>query len=103
MAEGHVVATKRSNVRGAKEPWWRRSVTDTKGRAGMTKPIISLQDLRKRIYLQAKAEPQHRFWGLYVHVCKIETLREAYRLARAARDVSGSPRYETAWFKERSS
>src|SRR5580704_12274841 len=24
-----------------------------------------------------------RFWGLYVHVCKMETLREAYRMARS--------------------
>ena len=36
---------------------------------------ISLQDLRKRIYVKAKAEPTGRFWGLYVHVCKMETLR----------------------------
>jgi hypothetical protein len=34
-----------------------------------------LQDLRRRIYVKAKAEPSWRFWGLYVHVCKMETLR----------------------------
>ena len=44
---------------------------------------ISLQDLRKRIYVKAKAEPTGRFWGLYVHVCKMETLREAYQMARS--------------------
>src|SRR5208283_1529849 len=27
------------------------------------------------------AEPSWRFWGLYVHVCKMETLRAAYDLA----------------------
>ena len=27
---------------------------------------------------KAKAEPSWRFWGLYVHVCKVETLRAAY-------------------------
>src|SRR5262244_2654509 len=44
---------------------------------------ISLQDLRRRIYVKAKAEPTWRFWGLYVHVCKMETLREAYQMARS--------------------
>ena len=48
----------------------------------MTKAPISLQDLRRRLYVKAKAEPSWRFWGLYVHVCKRETLREAYRLAK---------------------
>jgi len=49
----------------------------------MTKTPISLQDLRRRLYVKAKSEPTWRFWGLYVHVCKRETLREAYRLAKA--------------------
>jgi RNA-directed DNA polymerase len=48
----------------------------------MTKAPIGLQDLRKRIYIKAKAEPQWRFWGLYVHVCKLETLHEAYLMAK---------------------
>jgi RNA-directed DNA polymerase len=48
----------------------------------MTKTPVSLQDLRRRLYAKAKAETSWRFWGLYVHVCKIETLREAYRLAK---------------------
>jgi RNA-directed DNA polymerase len=48
----------------------------------MTKAPISLRDLRRRIYRKAKAEPTWRFWGLYVHVCKLETLRKAYRLAK---------------------
>ena len=49
----------------------------------MTKAPISLQDLRRRLYIKAKTEPTWRFWGLHVHVCKQETLREAYRLAKA--------------------
>ena len=53
------------------------------GRGEMTKAPISLQDLRRRLYVKAKAEPSWRFWGLYVHVCKRETLREAYQLAKA--------------------
>jgi RNA-directed DNA polymerase len=48
----------------------------------MTRPSISLQDLRRRIYAKAKSEPSWRFWGLFVHVCKLETLHEAYRLAK---------------------
>ena len=48
----------------------------------MIKLPVSLQDLRRRIYVKAKAEPLWRFWGLYVHVCKMETLREAYALAK---------------------
>ncbi len=49
----------------------------------MTKAPISLQDLRRSLYVKAKAEPLWRFWGLYVHVCKMETLREAYQMARS--------------------
>jgi RNA-directed DNA polymerase len=48
----------------------------------MTKAPIGLQDLRRSLYIKAKAEPSWRFWGLYVHVCKMETLREAYRMAK---------------------
>jgi RNA-directed DNA polymerase len=48
----------------------------------MTKTPSSLQDLRRSLYVKAKAEPTWRFWGLYVHVCKKDTLYEAYRLAK---------------------
>ncbi len=48
----------------------------------MIKAPISLQDLRRRIYLKAKAEKPHRFWGLYAHICKMETLKAAYKLAK---------------------
>jgi RNA-directed DNA polymerase len=49
----------------------------------MIKPSVDLQELRRRIYRKAKAEKAWRFWGLYVHVCKMETLRAAYREAKA--------------------
>jgi RNA-directed DNA polymerase len=49
----------------------------------MTKSPSSLQDLRRRIYVKAKAEPTWRFWGLYVHVCKRETLQKAYQMAKS--------------------
>src|SRR5919108_4722832 len=52
------------------------------GKGGMIKTSISLQDLRRRIYTQAKAEKSGRFWGLYVHVCKLETLQAAYEMAK---------------------
>jgi RNA-directed DNA polymerase len=55
----------------------------------MTRPPIGLRDLRRRIYVKAKAEPSWRFWGLYVHVCKVETLREAYRLAKKNNGAPG--------------
>ena len=48
----------------------------------MIKASIGLQDLRRRIYVKAKADRSWRFWGLYVHLCKMETLREAYKLAK---------------------
>ena len=61
----------------------------------MTKPSISLQDLRRRIYAKAKAEPSWRFWGLFVHVCKEQTLREAYRLAK---ENDGAPGIDRVTF-----
>jgi RNA-directed DNA polymerase len=55
----------------------------------MTNTPITLQDLRKRIYIKAKAEPAWRFWGLYVHVCKLETLQEAYAMAKSNNGAPG--------------
>jgi RNA-directed DNA polymerase len=83
VAAGSVVATKRSNVRGAKGPCHLRCLQHKEGKDEMTKASIDLQDLRRRLYVKAKAEPSWRFWGLYVHVCKMETLRAAYDMAKA--------------------
>jgi retron-type reverse transcriptase len=44
---------------------------------------------RRRIYVKAKAEPTWRFWGLYVHVCKTETLQEAYQMAKSNHGAPG--------------
>jgi RNA-directed DNA polymerase len=55
----------------------------------MTKSSVSLQELRRRIYVKAKAEESFRFWGLYVHVCKMETLREAYRMSKKNNGAPG--------------
>ena len=66
-------------------------VSDHKeGKDEMTKASIDLQDLRRRIYVKAKAETSWKFWGLYVHVCKLETLREAYALAKMNDGAPGS-------------
>ncbi len=48
----------------------------------MTKAPSSLQELRRRIYRKAKSDQTHRFWGLFVHITKIEALEEAYRIAK---------------------
>ena len=55
----------------------------------MTKAPIDLQELRRRIYVKAKAEESWRFWGLYVHVSKKETLEAAYRLAKQNHGAPG--------------
>ncbi|ACV62670.1 RNA-directed DNA polymerase (Reverse transcriptase) [Desulfofarcimen acetoxidans DSM 771] len=54
----------------------------------MIKASINIQDLRRKIYIKAKADKTWRFWGLYVHVCKIETLQEAYKMAK---NKNGAP------------
>jgi len=83
VAAGPAVAMKRGNARGAKGPCCTCSLIKKGGRGEMTKAPISLQDLRGRLYMKAKTEPTWRFWGLYVHVCKRETLQAAYRSAKA--------------------
>ena len=55
----------------------------------MTKALVNLQDLRRRIYRKAKSDKTHRFWGLFVHVTKMETLEEAYRIAKSNGGVAG--------------
>src|SRR5260370_9069172 len=59
------------------------------GKGDMTKTPSSLQDLSKSLYDKAKTEPTKRFWGLYVHVCKKETLQEAYRMAKKNNGAPG--------------
>lgn len=55
----------------------------------MTNSPITLQELRRRVYVKAKAKMSWHFWGLYVHVCKTETLREAYQLAKKNNGAPG--------------
>ena len=60
-----------------RSPAVHNSLVNMEGRGEMMKAPIDLQDLRRRIYVKAKAKPSWRFWGLYVHVCKTETLHAA--------------------------
>ena len=55
----------------------------------MIKTSIELQELRRRIYIKAKAEKDWKFWGLYIHVTKMETLAEAYKLAKGNNGAPG--------------
>jgi len=55
----------------------------------MIKASMSLQDLRRKIYVKAKADQSWRFWGLYVHICRWETLAEAYKLAKQNKGAPG--------------
>lgn len=57
---------------------------------GMTKPTISLQELRVTIGHRAKSVPAHRFWGLHVHVVKLDTLEAAYLEAKRNNGAPGS-------------
>lgn len=72
-----------------RDPAAGNACVEMEGRGEMTKAPIDLQDLRRRLYVKAKAEPSWRFWGIYVHVCKMETLRKAYALAKANNGAPG--------------
>lgn len=56
----------------------------------MIKPTITTQELRERIGHRAKSAPEHRFWGLYVHLVKAETLETAYLEAKRNGGAPGS-------------
>lgn len=63
----------------------------------MRKASIGLQDLRRKIYLKAKSDKTWRFWGLYVHVCKMETLQHAYQ---ESRKNNGAPGIDGVTFED---
>ncbi|MEQ8156791.1 MAG: group II intron reverse transcriptase/maturase [Clostridiaceae bacterium] len=62
-----------------------------------TGAINELQELRRKIYLTAKSEKQKRFWGLFCHVTKMETLEKSYKLVK---ENKGSPGIDGVTFEE---
>ena len=72
-----------------RDPTVGRAGVNTGGRGEMTKAPSTLQDLRRTLYVKAKAEPSWRFWGLYVHICKEETLTAAYAMAKKNNGAPG--------------
>lgn len=71
--------------------------SEKRGKSGMIKPTISLQELRVKIGSRAKSAPTHRFWGLYVHLTKLETLEVAYLEAKRN---SGAPGADGETFEQ---
>jgi hypothetical protein len=61
VAEGFVVAMIRSNVREQRDPAVNNLPTTLGGRDEMINASISLQDLRRKIYLKAKSDKTWRF------------------------------------------
>jgi RNA-directed DNA polymerase len=55
----------------------------------MIKTSITMQELRRKIYIKAKADKAHRFWGMYVHVCKQNTLEESYQMVKRNNGAPG--------------
>ena len=55
----------------------------------LRKATILLQDLQRKIYLKVKSDPDWRFWGLYVHICKYETLQRSYEMCKSNRGSHG--------------
>jgi RNA-directed DNA polymerase len=82
----HIVSGSRSSRLPPKS---NHSSSEAGGKDEMIKASTNLQDLRRRIYVKAKADKAWRFWGLYVHVCKMETLNEAYKMAKQNKGAPG--------------
>lgn len=62
----------------------------------MIKTSSNLQELKRQIYLKAKSDKTHRFWGIFVHIAKMETLKEAYC---SAKRNDGAPGVDGQTFK----
>ncbi|MEO8765135.1 MAG: hypothetical protein ABI416_12645 [Ginsengibacter sp.] len=58
----------------------------------MTKRSVTLHELRKEIYINAKADKAHRFRGLYMQVCKQHTFKEAFKMVKRNNGTRGIDR-----------
>lgn len=58
---------------------------------------ISLQELRERMNHKAKADKSWRFWGIYVHLSRMDVLQEAFRMAK---ENDGSPGIDGVRFED---
>src|SRR4051812_33829252 len=56
----------------------------------MIKPTMTTRELQRRIGHRAKSAPEHRFWGLHVHLEKLDTLEAAYLEAKRNRGAPGA-------------
>jgi len=72
-----------------RHPTGNKTSNNKGGKVVMIKATINLQDLRRKIYIKAKADKSWRFWGIYVHVCKLETLYASYKLAKQNHGAPG--------------
>ena len=79
-----------------RDPADSKTSDNKEGEGGAIKPPIRLQDLRQRIGATAKAEKDWRFWGLYVHICKMETLQTAYKMTK---ENNGAPGIDGVTFE----
>jgi RNA-directed DNA polymerase len=66
-----------------------RVSANTGGRGAMPTASSSRQALQRRRYGKAKAEQDGRWWGLYVHVRKLETRRAAYAMVKQDDGAAG--------------
>jgi RNA-directed DNA polymerase len=86
------------NTGGGKGPAKLADLSTTLGgRVVRTEATGKLQDLRRKIYVAAKSDKRKRFWGMYCHVCKEETLYESYKLAK---QNDGAPGIDGVKFEE---
>lgn len=107
-SDGAVVAQRRGNARGAKGLCI-KSVSNRKARSELSEEqrlytieeaaraavgrelprYPHLASLREKLSAKAKREPGFRFFNLYGHILMLETLKCAYRMARANDGAAG--------------